>query len=236
MTPGNQKPQRRLSAIRCRSRAAASGPDGFDAENPPLGLLRKPHSAAFLTWSWDAVCSCFIRRLAHRSDDAIGGSGQSSLEISLRVSEARCSNSFPCCATTGKGPSIRGPPRILMQLPATRQRAAAVRTGPPRRRTRRLSKDSESCWPCGHLSGERTWKEADHQPAQLARVSPMPDSVPARAQPTTAQPGANTVTMLKPTPAAACSLIVEGMGGAVQGLHQLSGHDRNALWRSYRTD
>ncbi len=108
-------------------------------------------------------------------------------------------SSFACGATTGKDPRIRGPRLRLLQLLATRQMAATARTGLPKRRTRRLSKDSEFYWPRGHLS-DVLRNEADYQPAQLARVSPMPANVPARAQPTTAPPGANTVTMPKPTP------------------------------------
>ena len=54
-------------------------------------------------------------------------------------------------------------------------------------------------------------EEADYQPAQLARVSPMPVNVPARAQPTTAPPGANTVTMPKPTPAAQVQVMLPAL-------------------------
>lgn len=144
------------------------------------------------------VCGVIGRTTLH-SDDAVAS--VNALKWFHKVSEAQWLSSFACGATTGKDPRIREPRLRLLQLLATRQKAATARTGSPKRRTRRLSKDSEFCRPRGHLSNVIR-NEADYQPAQLARVSPMPANVPARAQPTTAPPGANTVIMPKPTPKA----------------------------------
>ncbi|WP_205759932.1 hypothetical protein [Arthrobacter sp. PAMC25564] len=51
--------------------------------------------------------------------------------------------------------------------------------------------------------------------------------------------GMNTAEMLgyiSRNPCRGVQLDCGGHGGAVQGLHQFPGHDRNALWRSYRAD
>lgn len=119
-----------------------------------------------------AVRGCSVRRMADRSDDAAGGSGQFQVGILLRVSEVRFWSSSPYGATTGKDPRTRVQPRVRMQLHATRQRAPTVRRGPPRRRMRRLSKGLESCWPCGHLSSKRAGKETPPPPGTTGKVRP----------------------------------------------------------------
>lgn len=58
------------------------------------------------------------------------------------------------------------------------------RTGPPRRRTRRLSKGSESCWPRGRLSDVSAWKKAGYQPAQLPDARQRTGQSPANHRPT----------------------------------------------------